>query len=216
MTRTTARLTGALLAGALALAGCSGESGHEGMSGMSGSSSASASTDPSASAGPSSDAAAASDADVAFAQGMMPHHQQAVEMAQLAADRAADPRVRDLAARIEAAQAPEIETLSGWLEAWGAEAPGSPGTDHGSTGHGDMGGVMTPEDTAALAGASGTSFDRLFLEQMTAHHSGAVQMAETEIAAGEDPEAIAMAEEIRDTQNAEIAEMEQLLTELGG
>ncbi|WP_100501206.1 DUF305 domain-containing protein [Geodermatophilus chilensis] len=213
MNRTTARstvLTGALLAGALALAGCSGDGGHEGMSGMSGSSSASAS------AGASDAAAQFNDADVTFAQGMLPHHQQAVEMSQLAADRAADPRVEDLAARIEAAQAPEIETLSGWLEAWGAEATDSSGTGHGSMGHGDMGGMMTAEDMAALAEASGASFDRLFLEQMTAHHRGAVQMAETEIAEGENPDAIAMAQTIRDTQNDEIAEMEQLLTELGG
>ncbi len=213
MNRTTARstvLTGALLAGGLAVAGCSGDGGHEGMSGMSGSSSASAS------AGASDAAAQFNDADVTFAQGMLPHHQQAVEMSQLAADRAADSRVEDLAARIEAAQAPEIETLSGWLEAWGAEATDSSGTDHGSMGHGDMGGMMTAEDMAALAEASGASFDRLFLEQMTAHHRGAVQMAETEIAEGQNPDAIAMAETIRDTQNDEIAEMEQLLTELGG
>ena len=214
MNRTTARLTGltgALLAGTLALAGCSGDSGHEGMSGMSESPSADAS------ASASDDTTAqVDDADVAFAQGMLPHHQQAVEMARLAADRAADPRVQDLAARIEAAQAPEIEILSGWLDAWGAEATGSSGTDHGSTGHGDTGGMMTTEDMAALAGASGTEFDRMFLEMMTAHHSGAVQMAQTEIAEGKNPDAIAMAEDVRATQNAEIAEMEQLLAELGG
>ncbi|MGY1682427.1 DUF305 domain-containing protein [Geodermatophilus sp. SYSU D01176] len=214
MTRTTARrpgLTGALLAGTLALAGCSGDSGHEGMSGMSGSSSASAS------ASASDDTAARfNDADVAFAQGMLPHHEQAVEMARLAVDRAADPRVADLAARIEAAQAPEIETLSGWLEAWGAEATGPVGTAHGSTDHGDMGGTMSAEEMTALADASGAEFDRAFLEMMTAHHDGAVQMAETEIAEGENPDAIAMAEEIRDTQQAEIAEMRQLLAELGG
>ena len=213
MIRTTARstaLTGALLAGALALAGCSGDSGHEGMSGMSDSS-------PSASASASGDATAQfNDADVAFAQGMLPHHQQAVEMAQLATYRAADPRVKDLAARIEAAQAPEIETLAGWLESWGPEATSSSGMDHGGTDHGDTGGMMSDEDMTALADASGAEFDRLFLEQMTAHHSGAVQMAETEIAEGQNSDAIAMAEGIRDTQNAEIAQMQQLLTELGG
>ncbi|SDM08507.1 Uncharacterized conserved protein, DUF305 family [Geodermatophilus siccatus] len=211
MNRTTrlSGLTGTLLAGTLALAGCSGDPGHEGMS--QGSST-------SASASASGDAAARydDDPDVAFAQGMLPHHQQAVEMAQLAADRAADSRVEDLAARIEAAQAPEIQTLSGWLEAWGAEATGSTGTDHGSTDHGDMGGTMSDEDMDALTNASGAEFDRMFLEMMTAHHSGAVRMAETEIADGEDPDAIAMAEDIRDTQNAEIAEMQELLAEFGG
>jgi uncharacterized protein (DUF305 family) len=212
MNRTTARLTGltgALLAGALTLAGCSGDSGHEGMSGM-------ADTSSSASASSSEDGTAQfNDADVAFAQGMLPHHQQAVEMAQLAGDRAADPRVKDLAARIEAAQAPEIETLTGWLEDWGAEAPSSGGMDHGSMDHGDMGGMMSNEDMEALANVSGAEFDRTFLEMMVEHHTGAVQMAETEIADGENPDAIAMAEGIRESQNAEISEMQQLLAELG-
>ncbi|MGX5653661.1 DUF305 domain-containing protein [Geodermatophilus nigrescens] len=213
MNRTTARLTGltgALLAGTLALVGCSSDSGHEGMSGMSDTSSS-----PSASS--SADGAAQfNDADVAFAQGMLPHHQQAVEMAQLAGDRAADPRVEDLAARIEAAQEPEIETLTGWLEDWGAGATSSGGMDHGNMDHGDMGGMMSNEDLESLANASGAEFDRMFLDMMTAHHAGAVQMAETEIADGENPDALAMAEEIRNTQNAEISEMQQLLAELGG
>ena len=214
MYRTTARLTGltgALLAGSLALSGCSGNASHEGMSGMTDSSSASASA--SASDDPT---AQFNDADVAFAQGMLPHHQQAVEMAQLAPDRAADPRVVDLAARIEAAQAPEIETLSGWLEAWGAEASSSSGMGHGGMDHGDTGGMMPDEDMAALADTSGTEFDRAFLEMMLEHHRGATAMAEAAVADGQNPDALAMAEDIRDTQNAEIAEMEQLLAELGG
>jgi uncharacterized protein (DUF305 family) len=137
-------------------------------------------------------------------------------MAQLATDRAADPRVQDLATRIEAAQAPEIETLSGWLEAWGAEASSSGGTAHGGMDHGDTGGMMSDEDMAALADTSGTEFDRAFLEMMLEHHRGATAMAEAAVADGQNPDALAMAEDIRDTQNAEIAEMEQLLAELGG
>jgi uncharacterized protein (DUF305 family) len=214
MKRTTSRLTGltgALLASALALTGCSGDPSHEGMADMSEGSSASASAS-------ASDGATASfnDADMAFAQGMLPHHQQAVTMSQLAADHAADPRVKDLAARIEAAQGPEIQTLAGWLESWDADAAGSTGMDHGSTDHGDAGGMMATEDMEALAGVSGAEFDRLFVEQMIVHHGGAVQMAQTEAADGANPEAIAMAEHIRDTQNAEIAEMQQLLADLGG
>ncbi|WP_104524827.1 DUF305 domain-containing protein [Blastococcus atacamensis] len=209
MNRTSAHrtaLTGALLAGALAIAGCSGDTSHDGMSGTSDSSS-------SASAG--SDAATdANAADESFASGMRVHHEQAVEMAGLAPDRAADPRVTDLAARIEAAQGPEIRTLSGWMEDWGVEA-GS-GTDHGSMGHGGMGGMMSAEDMTALAAASGAEFDRMFLEMMVEHHRGAIAMAETELADGENADARAMAESIQDTQAAEIAEMEQLLAELGG
>ena len=124
--------------------------------------------------------------------------------------------MEDLAARIGAAQARGIETLSGWLEDWSAEAGRSTGTDHGSMDHGDTGGMMSDEDMAALADVSGAEFDRMFLAMMTAHHEGAVQQAGTEIADGENPDALAMAEDIRDTQNAEIAEMEQLLADLGG
>jgi uncharacterized protein (DUF305 family) len=213
MNRTTARragLTGALLAGALGLAGCSDNSVHGAMSDMSESA-------PASSSASASDAGAEfNDSDVAFAQGMLPHHQQAVEMAQLAADGAAHFDVKDLAARVEAAQAPEIETLSGWLDDWGSEATGSTGMDHGEMGHGAMGGMMTTEDMESLANASGAEFDRMFLEMMIAHHSGAVQMAESEIAGGQNPNAIAMAEAIRETQNAEIAQMQTLLDKLAG
>ena len=211
MTRTTARLAGALVAGALLLAGCADESsdaaGHGSMMSSSASASSSAST-----------AADHNDAGVTFASGMIPHHESAIAMAQMAADRAADPRVEDLAARIEAAQAPEIETMSGWLADWGAAASGSAtddgtgGMDHGGMDDGDMGGM----DTGALAGMSGTEFDRMFLTMMIEHHRSAVQMAETEAADGQNPDAIALAESIRDSQTAEIAEMQQLLTQLGG
>jgi uncharacterized protein (DUF305 family) len=216
MTRTTARLTGlagALLAGALVLTGCSDDSTDEGMSGMSGTSAGSSS------AAESTDASF-NDADVDFAQDMLPHHEGAIEMAQLATDRAADPRVRDLATQIEAAQGPEIDTLTGWLEQWEAtssgpassSSSGMDGMDH--SGH-DMGGDMGM-DAGALAAASGPDFDRLFLTQMTTHHQGAVAMAETEIADGEYPDAIAMAESIRDSQNTEIDRMRDLLGQLGG
>ncbi|MGY1820519.1 DUF305 domain-containing protein [Geodermatophilus sp. SYSU D00079] len=213
MSRTTARLpylTAALMAGALVLSGCgqddSNSSGHGG-----GHASASA-TDTGAAE------ATHSDADVQFAAGMLEHHGQAVAMSELARDRAAAPRVKDLAARIEAAQGPEIDTLNGWLAEWGAEADtdAMDGMDHGSMGHGDMGGMMSEEDMAALAALSGPEFDRQFLVMMVAHHRGAVSASEAQLADGRNSDALAMAETIRDTQNGEIAEMEQLLTELGG
>ena len=213
MARTTARLTGltgALLAGALVLAGCSDDSTHEGMSGMADSSPASASAD-------STDTSASfNDADVAFAQGMLPHHEGALELAQLAGDRAADPRVLDLATRIEAAQAPEIDTLTGWLDEWGAATDGSSssagtdGMDH--SGH-DTGGGMGM-DTGALAAASGAEFDRMFLTQMIAHHEGAVKMAQKEAANGSNPEAVTLANTIIGDQEAEIQEMQDLLSAL--
>ena len=150
-------------------------------------------------------------ADVTFAQSMIPHHEQAVEMADLVADRSTDPDVQDLAARIQAAQEPEINTLNGWLDSWGADSADSAmsGMDHSS-----MGGMMSEEDMSSLEDASGVQFDRLWLQMMLEHHTGAVGMAQTEIDDGEDPEAIALAQEIKSSQGTEITEMEQLLQSL--
>src|SRR3546814_148581 len=152
------------------------------------------------------------DADVAFAQQMIPHHQQAVEMAQLAADRAERQEVKDLAARVEAAQAPEIARLEGWLGEWGEDLPmEGMDMDHGQDGMG----MMSDKDMSMLESASGAEFDRLFLEMMVRHHSGAIDMAEEELRDGQHPGALEMAPEIKDTQEAEVADMEALLAELG-
>jgi len=153
------------------------------------------------------------DADVAFAQQMTAHHQQAVEMAQLAATRASNAQVADLAARIEAAQGPEIQTMTGWLEAWGVD-PSTPGTDHGGPGMGDMAGSMSSEDMDRLESLSGSEFDRAFLTLMTSHHQGAVDMATTEQADGTDPDAVALAGQVITDQTAQIGEMQVLLTQV--
>jgi uncharacterized protein (DUF305 family) len=206
MTRRTARrgrLAGALIASIIVLAGCADDS-----SGAVGNGHTMASNDASGSTSTGTEATH-NDADVAFAQGMLPHHEGAILMAELALARAGDPRVLDLANRIEAAQAPEIHTLTGWLSDWGADDEG--GMDHGE----EMGG-MSQEDMAALTDASGTEFDRLFLTRMIAHHRGATAMAEQEAANGQNADAIALAESIRDSQSGEIAEMQALLSELGG
>jgi uncharacterized protein (DUF305 family) len=210
MNRITARRTAlaALVAGTLTLAACGDDTdaGHGSMS--NGATSASTSSGASAAAED-----AYNDADVTFAAGMIPHHESAIEMAGLAVGRAADTRVLDLAGRIEDAQGPEIETLTGWLQQWGTDDAG--GMAHRSMGHGKDGG-MTGKDMAALEGAFGAEFDRLFLTQMVVHHRGAAQMAEAELAGGRSSDAITLAGTIRDSQAAEIAEMEQLLAELGG
>jgi len=191
----SAALVGALIAGSVALSACSGG------------------TDPATSESSTSVPADASfnDADVEFAQMMIPHHEQAVEMADLVADRSTDPDVQDLAARIQAAQGPEIDTLNGWLETWGADSADSEmsGMDHSA-----MGGMMSEEDMSSLEAASGVQFDRLWLQMMLEHHTGAVGMAQTEIDNGEDPEAIALAQDIKSSQGTEITEMEQLLESL--
>ncbi|MBN6040992.1 DUF305 domain-containing protein [Amycolatopsis sp. 195334CR] len=148
------------------------------------------------------------DQDVSFAKEMVQHHQQALEMSRLVPDRSSSAPVLDLAARIEKAQDPEIKEMEGWLGAWGA----APADEHGG-GHGDMAGMMTGAEMTQLAQASGTEFDRLWLELMIKHHRGAVDMAKKQLAEGADPGAKALAQRIIDAQQSEIGEMEQLLNQ---
>lgn len=205
MTRTTARLVrlaGGLIAGAVVLTGCSAANDASSPESRAASSSA-------------DDSTAHNNADVTFVQGMLPHHEGALAMAQLADGRAADPRVLDLAGRIEAAQQPEIETMTDWLQEWGEPLHGEDGgMDHAAGGR-DIG-SMSAEDMAALESASGAGFDRMFLQLMTEHHKGAVGMAKTEIDEGSNPEAVGLAGDIVKSQTAEIDEMGTLLSELGG
>jgi uncharacterized protein (DUF305 family) len=157
--------------------------------------------------------AAVNDADVTFAQQMIPHHEQAVEMAQLAQGRVDSDEVLSLAEDIEAAQGPEIDTLRGWLDTWGEEVP-SGGMEHGDMGHdsgGAMSGMMDEEQMGELMAASGADWDRMFLEMMIEHHEGAIEMAEVEVDKGENPDAVALAEKIISDQQAEITQMQQLL-----
>jgi len=152
------------------------------------------------------------EADITFAQGMIPHHQQAIAMADLATTRAATPRVKDLAAKIKAAQGPEIEEMTNWLTDWGATVPpsGMPGHDMGS-GATAMPGMMSDQDMTALDTATGAAFDRMFLQMMIIHHQGAVQMAQTEQQQGRNPGAKALAQQIETDQNAEIQQMQTML-----
>lgn len=196
MTSTRRRLTAAAaaLALGLGLAACAGSSGT---------------TDTPAPAA-SADATVHGDADTQFAQMMIVHHEGAIEMAGLAVERASDPEVRALAERIEAAQAPEIERMSGWLDAWGEDA--TP-LDHGGMDHGgmEMDGMDQAGAMAALEDLEGAAFDQRFLELMIAHHEGAVVMAEAELEDGENPDALDLAQTIIDAQTAEIEEMRGLL-----
>lgn len=190
--RTIALVSGALAA-SLLLAGCSNS-----MDGMSTSESSSASE-------PST--APFNNADVDFAMNMVVHHTQAIEMADLLLSKEdVHPQVVELAQDIKAAQEPEIDTLSSWLDAWGAG--GMSGMDHG------MGQTMSDEDMAALDAATGVAAGRLFLEQMTVHHQGAIDMAQVEIDEGENTDAIALAEKIISDQTSEISLMAEILATL--
>jgi len=151
----------------------------------------------------------ANDADVTFASDMITHHRQAVEMAQLAATRAESQAVKDLAARIESAQGPEIQTMTGWLRGWGHSVPEEMS---GMDMSGSMPGMMSRQDMKMLTGMAGSGFDRKFLQMMIAHHRGAIEMARTEQSDGENAEARALAAQVQKAQTAEIAQMQDLLS----
>lgn len=159
-----------------------------------------------------------SHADLAFLQMMVPHHRQALEMAALAPDRASSPAVLALAARIEAAQAPEVLLMAGWLSDRGVEVPQADDDpalwDHGAHGHDGMVGMLEPAELAALADARGAEFDRLFLAGMVRHHEGAVQMARDALRGATDPRVVELAEDVNAGQAAEVVRMQRLLASL--
>lgn len=139
--------------------------------------------------------------------GMVEHHEQAIEMAQTVLDKDnIDPRVTDLAQNIKDAQGPEIDLMNEWIEKWKVPMDDMSGMDHGM--------AMTDEDMAALDEATGLDASRLFLTQMTVHHNGAIEMAQMELDAGENPDALTLAQKIIDAQTAEIDTMQSLLTQL--
>ncbi|MGW6932202.1 DUF305 domain-containing protein [Lentzea sp. NPDC054927] len=143
-------------------------------------------------------------ADVTFAQNMVPHHEQALEMAKLVPSRSTNEKVRGLAERVEKAQDPEITQMNEWLKQWGAT------TKQNHEGH-DMAGMMSGEDMAKLESSSGPEFDRQWLDMMIKHHEGAVEMAKTELEQGKDANAKKLAQAVVDGQQQEITEMKDLL-----
>ncbi|MFB7269109.1 DUF305 domain-containing protein [Streptomyces sp. NPDC056244] len=203
----TAAVTGAVLA----LAACGNDTGSSGQAGHGNGSSHSASASASGTAAAPGSASAPDTAhnaaDVAFAQSMIPHHRQAVEMADLAATRGSSAEVMTLAAEIKKAQDPEIKTLSGWLKGWGEQIPAE-GADH--SGHA-MAGMMGEDDMSTLESASGAEFDTAFLKLMVKHHEGAVTMSKTEQSQGANPAAKDLAGRIVTAQSAEITRMNGLL-----
>jgi uncharacterized protein (DUF305 family) len=195
------------LAGALLLMGCGANSQRL----------AAAVTSPQSSA-----ASTFNDADVTFAQQMIPHHQQAIQMAHLAASHAQNPKVKALAAKIAAQQASEIRTMTGWLQAWGKSVPtamprtmspmpgmmGSPAPGPSGT---PMPGMLSEGEMSQLMSAHGADFDRMFLQMMILHHQGALDMAKAERVDGVNPAARKLASQIEGAQTAQIAQMEQMI-----
>ena len=150
-------------------------------------------------------------ADVMFAQMMVPHHEQALEMSRIVlAEEGVPEDVQTLAQQIEAAQAPEITRMQDMLAAWGVTD--AQHMDH--SGHGGMEGMLTEEQLQNLRDAEGPEAARLFLEGMIEHHQGAVGMAKTQLDDGQNPQARALAEDVIAAQEEEIAQMEDMLAGL--
>jgi len=203
----TLTISALTIATAIALAGCSaGTAGSDGssMPGMNG-----GSTGMSSSSAPA--AADFNAADATFAQMMVPHHAQAVEMSDLMLKKGDIPAaVTGLATKIKAAQGPEIEKMTGWLKGWNQPTAMSSAM---AAGH-SMSGMMGDDDMTRLGTAQGTEAARLFLTQMIAHHEGAVVMAKGESTDGKNPAAVQLAKDIVTAQEAEIQEMKDLLATL--
>ncbi|OZC49088.1 DUF305 domain-containing protein [Rhodococcus sp. RS1C4] len=159
----------------------------------------------------SSASAEFNDADVMFARMMYPHHAQAVEMAEMVQGRSDNPDVQALASAIAAAQQPEMDQLTSWLAEWDQPAPSGDMGTMGGMDHGSGTGMMTQQDMDTLAGLTGPEFDRQWSTMMIAHHTGAIEMAQAEIANGSNQDAQQMARTIVETQQQEIDTMQQLL-----
>jgi len=184
-----------LVVGALAFAACGGDSKSETTSADSGATSGDQ----------------FNDADVTFAQGMIPHHEQAIEMADIALDPTvgASAEVRDLATRIKGGQDPEIALMSGWLTAWGKPLTMDMGDGHDMS---SMEGMMSVEEMDALGMMTDVDFDSMWMEMMIRHHEGAIVMAQTVKANGSNPDVLALADQVIAAQQAEITEMQALLS----
>lgn len=197
----------AALATAVAVSACSSDTattnGHDGDAGQT-------TTEPAAQ---TSVAPAAFNADdVAFASGMIPHHQSAVELSALVAGRTENPELIDLAKQISAAQEPEIVTMQGFLEQWNQD-PAETTAHSGHGGHAGpaMSGMVDAATMSKLRTLNGAEFDALWLQSMIGHHEGAVEMSETELAKGQNANAKELAQAIIDAQQAEILQMRQML-----
>ena len=142
--------------------------------------------------------------DKMFLQMMIPHHEQAVEMSDLALSTSKNAEVLKLAKQIKGAQAPEIINMRGWLADAGlSEDPGH------SMGNG-MGAMLSDSELSALKGSKGKAFDRLFLTGMIAHHEGAIHMVMM-IENSPNSDINKLGQEIIKSQTAEIELMTELL-----
>jgi uncharacterized protein (DUF305 family) len=146
-------------------------------------------------------------ADVAFAMNMIPHHQQAVDMAAMVPSRTSNRELLLLAKHISVDQQAQIDTLRDWLGQWGEQLPPDHMGHAGMTGEG----MVDAATMDKLGTLRDTPFDLLWLESMIRHHQGAVAMAKPEIEHGTNPKAVKMAKIIVDWQQLEIGRMHAML-----
>ncbi|UGT38794.1 DUF305 domain-containing protein [Nocardia yamanashiensis] len=206
-TRIKLALVAVATAVALLAAGCSNSDDKDGsMPGMD--HGASSSSAPAAS---SSAPAARTDfnaADITFLQMMYPHHAQAVEMAELVPSRSQNQELITLAKSVEQAQSPEMQQISTLLQAFGKPAPSAT-----MGGHQGMSGMMTDDQMKQLEKLSGAEFDKMWMRMMIEHHQGAIAMASTELATGQNADAKALAQAITGAQQGEIDQMNRMLAQ---
>jgi uncharacterized protein (DUF305 family) len=146
--------------------------------------------------------------DVMFAQMMIPHHQQAVELAALAPEHSTNQALLTLAATVSAEQQPEINAMKALLLQWDVDPNAR--DDHGGHGAG-MQGMVDDATMAKLKSLKGPEFDTLWLQAMIGHHQGAIDMAKAEIANGQSVDMTAMAKTMVTAQQAEINQMKRML-----
>lgn len=165
---------------------------------------ASAPADPGSAVSPEHNAA-----DVQFVKMMVPHHQQALRMAEIVLPKPGlDPQVRQMTEKIQREQGPEIATMQSWLATWNAGPAMSLEQAQG------MKGLLSPDDLAELERADGTTAATLFLQQMIEHHEGAVSMSRPEIEGGANPQAQQLAQSIVQSQQQQIQQMQSMLGRL--
>ncbi|MFL4473673.1 DUF305 domain-containing protein [Paeniglutamicibacter sp. MACA_103] len=192
--KTTSSISAAFLAGSLLLAGCApAATEHTGTDHAAGKEASRQAPDEHHNS-----------ADTMFAQMMIPHHEQAVEMSEIMLDKdSLSPELAKLATEIKQAQAPEISLMESWLAAWGE--PRTIGHDM------EMDGMLGTAELDALKSSRGSKAEELFLQQMIEHHLGATKMAEEALASGKDPKVLELSGDIISTQNAEISQMREML-----
>ena len=153
-------------------------------------------------------------ADILFVQMMIPHHQDAVTMAELARTRSQNPGIRGVAEQISSIQQPQIDTMISWVQAVGRPtAPPDFNTGHGVGEHA-VPGTMTFTDLVRLRESSGARFDRKFLTVMIRHHRGTLRAAKAELAEVSSPEVKAIGQDMVAKQKAELKTLRQILAQL--